>query len=76
MFGRVSMAKIVTMFQLHPAADSLNVLKVAMDRACYHYRIERSIRYGDALSMVVDGADMSRYSLPYFCVTDKQSAEG
>jgi hypothetical protein len=49
---------------------------VAIDRACYHFRIERALRYGDALSMVVDGADMSRYSLPYFCVTDKQSAEG
>jgi hypothetical protein len=70
------MAIIVTCLQLHPGADSFHVFKVAMDRACYHYRIERSIRYGDALSMVVDGADMSRYSLPYFCVTDKQSAEG
>lgn len=47
-----------------------------MDRSCYHYRIERSIQFKNSLSMVVDGADMSRYSLPYFCVTDKESAEG
>jgi hypothetical protein len=48
-----------------------------VDRAAYHYRIERSIRYKDSLSMVVDGpADMSRYSIPYLCVNDKQSSEG
>ena len=52
--------------------------QVAIDRAAYHYRIERAIRFGDALSMVVDGADseMSRYSLPYFCVSDKESSDG
>jgi hypothetical protein len=52
------------------------VLQVAIDRAAYHYRIERSIHFKQSLSMVVDGADMSRYAMPYFCVSDKQSAEG
>jgi hypothetical protein len=47
-----------------------------MDRAGYHYRIQRSIQFKESLSLVVDGAEMSRYSLPYFCVHDKESAEG
>jgi hypothetical protein len=49
---------------------------VATDRAAYHYRIQRSILFKDSLSMIVDGADMARYSIPYFCVNDKQSSEG
>jgi hypothetical protein len=51
-------------------------LQVSLDRAAYHYRIERSIHFKQSLSMVVDGADMSRYSVPYFCIADKESAEG
>jgi hypothetical protein len=49
---------------------------VATDRAAYHYRIQRAILFKDTLSMIVDGADMARYSIPYFCVNDKQSSEG
>ena len=47
-----------------------------MDRSAYHYRIERAINFQDCLSLVVDGADMSRYGLPYFCQTDKATTEG
>jgi hypothetical protein len=47
-----------------------------MERSCYHYRIQKSITFKDSLSMVVDGADMARYGLPYFCINDKSTAEG
>lgn len=47
-----------------------------MDRSAYHYRIERSIRYKHSLSLVVDGAEMSRYGLPSFCQTDKETTRG
>jgi hypothetical protein len=50
--------------------------QVALDRAGYHYRIQRSIQFRESLSLVVDGAEMSRYSLPYFCVNDKETSEG
>jgi hypothetical protein len=53
-----------------------HLFQVSIDRSCYHYRIQRSILFKDCLSMIVDGADMSRYSLPYFCTADKQSSEG
>lgn len=52
------------------------MLQVVFDRSCYHYRIERSIRYKQTLSLVVDGAEMSRYGLPYFCQTDKETTLG
>lgn len=47
-----------------------------MDRAGYNYRIERSIQFKESLSLIVDGAEMSRYSLPYSCVSDKETSEG
>jgi hypothetical protein len=50
--------------------------QVKTERAGYHYRIQRSIQFKESLSLVVDGAEMSRYSLPYFCVNDKESSEG
>ena len=52
------------------------VLQVALQRAAYHYRIERSIQYKESLSLGVDGAEMSKYGLSYFCVSDKVSSEG
>jgi hypothetical protein len=55
---------------------SLPAPQVAVDRAGYHYRIQRSIQFKESLSLVVDGADMARYSLPYFCVNDKETSEG
>ena len=51
-------------------------MQVVLDRSCYHYRIERSIRYKQSLSLVVNGAEMSRYGLPYFCQTDKETTNG
>ena len=47
-----------------------------MERSAYHYRIQKSIQFKDSLSMVVDGAEMSRYGLPYFCQADKSTSEG
>ena len=52
------------------------LVKVMRDRSCYHYRIERAITFKDCLSLVVDGAEMSRYGLPYFCQSDKLTSEG
>ena len=46
------------------------------DRACYHYRIAKSIHMKDSWSMIVDGSDNSRYGLPYMHVVDKETAEG
>lgn len=50
--------------------------KVALDRSGYMYRIERTLQFKESLSLIVDGAEMSRYSLPYFCVADKETSEG
>lgn len=62
----------------HICSVDTNVMqmKVAIERSCYHFRIERSIHFGDSLSLVVDGAEMSRYGLPYFCQVDKETCEG
>lgn len=51
-------------------------IQVIMDRSAYHYRIERSIYFQNSLSIVIDGSEMSRYGLPYFCQIDKQTAAG
>jgi hypothetical protein len=50
--------------------------KVIMERSAYHYRIQKSITFKDSLSIVIDGSEMSRYGLPYFCQSDKSTTEG
>jgi azurin len=47
-----------------------------MERSAYHYRIQKSITFKDSLSVVIDGSEMSRYGLPYFCVSDKSTTDG
>jgi hypothetical protein len=51
-------------------------VQVIMERSAYHFRIQKSITFKDSLSMVIDGSDMSRYGLPYFCQSDKSTTEG
>jgi hypothetical protein len=51
-------------------------MQVILERSAYHYRIQKSIHFKDSLSIVVDGSDMSRYGLPYFCQADKLTTEG
>jgi hypothetical protein len=50
-------------------------LQVIVERSAYHYRIQKSIHFKDTLSIVIDGSEMSRYGLPYFCQADKLTTE-
>jgi hypothetical protein len=51
-------------------------LQVILERSAYHYRIQKSIHFKESLSIVIDGSEMSRYGLPYFCQADKSTTEG
>jgi hypothetical protein len=52
------------------------LLQVRIDRAGYHFRALRGSDFPDALSMVVDGSENSKYSLPYLCLIDKETSTG
>jgi hypothetical protein len=51
-------------------------VQVMAERSGYHYRIQRSVIFKNSWTLVVDGAEMSRFGLPHFTQSDKSTAEG
>jgi hypothetical protein len=50
--------------------------QVRVERAGYHYRIQRAIDFGDSISLVVDAQENSSNSLPHFNQADKSTEIG